>query len=305
MSVRTDASGTGEAAGSDSMYDSDYNDAGSEAAGERPTSASIEEKERPDSAEVDGEWAILEQERQRIEQLTAGWDDPTQIDWGPEDGDTQQEGSVPNQESSGPTYKCTALYSYTAQNPDELSIVENEQLEVVGEGDGDGWLRARNYKGEEGYVPHNYLDVERDEWVPEDDEGNDLTSQISFSSVDYTVDEEPSEQSVGQDTVREAFKPANLDTSRTGETYCIALYDYDATCPEELSFCEGEVIKVLRKVVHDDVDDGWWEGQRGDEIGLFPSLVVEECRENGEPLTPEVISLLISINSSLLFKIHI
>lgn len=49
-----------------------------------------------------------------------------------------------------------------AQNPDELSIVENEQLEVVGEGDGDGWLRARNYRGEEGFVPHNYLDVERD-----------------------------------------------------------------------------------------------------------------------------------------------
>lgn len=34
------------------MYDSDYNDGGSESAG--PTS--LEEKERPDSAEVDGEW---------------------------------------------------------------------------------------------------------------------------------------------------------------------------------------------------------------------------------------------------------
>ena len=73
-----------------------------------------------------------------------------------------------------------------------------------------------------------------------------------------------------------------------GDIYCIALYDYEATCPEELSFYEGDVIKVLRKVVHDDVDDGWWEGQKEDEVGLFPSLVVEECRENGEPLTPEV-----------------
>lgn len=54
------------------------------------------------------------------------------------------------------------VYSYNAQNPDELTIVENEQLEVIGDGDGDGWLRARNYRGEEGYVPHNYLDVERD-----------------------------------------------------------------------------------------------------------------------------------------------
>lgn len=63
-----------------------------------------------------------------------------------------------------------AVYSYNAQNPDELTIVENEQLEVIGDGDGDGWLRARNYRGEEGYVPHNYLDVERD--VPTDTNAN-------------------------------------------------------------------------------------------------------------------------------------
>lgn len=62
------------------------------------------------------------------------------------------------------------MYSYNAQNPDELTIVENEQLEVIGDGDGDGWLRARNYRGEEGYVPHNYLDVERD--VPTDTNAN-------------------------------------------------------------------------------------------------------------------------------------
>ncbi|XP_075230266.1 FCH and double SH3 domains nervous wreck [Lycorma delicatula] len=295
MSVRTDLSGMGEQQGSDSMYDSDYNDAASDlAAPERPP-VEEPENERPDSAEVDGEWAMVEQERQRIEQLTAGWDDPTQVDWGPEDtGEVAPEVVDATQPvpDSGPTYKCTALYSYTAQNPDELSIVENEQLEVVGEGDGDGWLRARNYRGEEGYVPHNYLDIDQDqqEIIPGGTSSYQLTSQISFSSVDYTVDEveEPSEQSVQQDTVREVHKPQQLDLSSAGSTeqYCIALYDYEATCEDEISFSEGQVFKILRKVVHDDVDDGWWEGQIGDQIGLFPSLVVEECRESGEPLTP-------------------
>jgi hypothetical protein len=74
------------------------------------------------------------------------------------------------------------------------------------------------------------------------------------------------------------------------ESYCLALYDYEATCPEELSFTEGKVIRVLRKVVHG-VDDGWWEGELDGRTGLFPSLVVEECREDGEPLTPQVICI--------------
>lgn len=55
---------------------------------------------------------MLEQERQRIEQLTAGWDDPTQVDWGPEGGETIAEIIQPPSES-GIAYKCTALYTYT------------------------------------------------------------------------------------------------------------------------------------------------------------------------------------------------
>lgn len=100
-------------------------------------------------------------------------------------------------------------------------MVESEQLEVLGEGDGDGWIRARNYRGQEGYVPSNYLDIEYP--VAQDEAAQQLStaqasfqlaSQISFSSVDYTVDEEPSEVSTGIDTVREINKPSNLGKLR-------------------------------------------------------------------------------------------
>lgn len=70
--------------------------------------------------------------------------------------------------------------------------------------------------------------------------------------------------------------------------YCVALYDYEETCHEELTFEEGELIKIIARSVHD-VDDGWWMGEMSNgQQGLFPSLVVEECGSNGEPLTPDV-----------------
>ncbi|KAK6628801.1 hypothetical protein RUM43_002617 [Polyplax serrata] len=340
MSVRTDASEMGEPAGSDSYYDSDNFEGTPEKKVDK-TDSDDEERRRHDS-EVD---AMLEQERQRIEQLTAGWDDPTQVEWGTDDH-TETVPSVavsaPVGDSQAPNvYKCVALYSYTAQNPDELSMVESEQLEVVGEGDGDGWLKARNYRGEEGFVPQNYLDVDRSLTVSQGGSSYQLNTQISFSSVDYTVDEEnipgiqeaPCEAVVDTSTAWSAppgeagnwpasteqqapwpdagetgtavdggqwvtdFKAQSGPDSTTsieqefavleeGFHYCIALYDYEATAPEELSFVENQVIKLLKKLPHD-VDDGWWEGELNGKIGLFPSLVVEECRADGQPLTPE------------------
>lgn len=197
-----------------------------------------------------------------MEQMSAGWEDPSQTDWGNEKAESVEPvASSSASASATQTFKCTALYSYTviinclklnaeidkmklfkfqAQNPDELSIVESEQLEVVGEGDGDGWLRARNYRGEEGFVPHNYLDVERD--VPNEPTSNQLTSQISFSSVDYTVDNE--DQDVLPDSVQSPDQVSVISApvqKKSHQMFCIALYDYDATAEDELTFEEGQV----------------------------------------------------------------
>ncbi|XP_033223271.1 protein nervous wreck isoform X2 [Belonocnema kinseyi] len=291
LSVRTDVSGTAENPSSDSFYDSDGDGGSDLTTVERPGSTrssgqqeddSGDDRQRHDSEEVD---ALLEQEKQRIEELTAGWDDPANLDWSKLDEDdsatVQETAEVPSNQQ---IFKCTALYSYTAQNPDELTIVESEQLEVVGEGDGDGWLRARNYRGEEGFVPQNYLDVERESEAQSSltSHGPGLVQQISFSSVDYTIDDHDAVdpdahiQTIAEDSV--------LQNNTETDEFCIALYDYDATCDEELTFVEGEIIKILRKEPHD-VDDGWWEGELRDQRGLFPSLVVEPCAPDGSPLS--------------------
>ncbi|XP_065280343.2 F-BAR and double SH3 domains protein 2 isoform X2 [Dermacentor albipictus] len=200
--------------------------------------------------------------------------------------------------------KCFALFSYEAANPDELSFVEQEEMEIVSEGDGDGWIKARNYKGEEGYIPQNYVEV-----VESQPAG---ASGESFSSVDYRVETsddvdgdtaaaavgaEPEcaqEPSTTEPPAAEAAEPpADFPSTlappgevRLSTTYCRAIYDYEPTCDDELGFAEGQVIRILRTVVHDGVDDGWWEGELDGRTGIFPSLMVEALKITGEPQTP-------------------
>lgn len=60
-----------------------------------------------------------------------------------------------------------------------------------------------------------------------------------------------------------------------GGMYARALYPYEATAEEELTFQEGQLIKIVRKEING-IDDGWWEGEINGKSGVFPSLVVEE-----------------------------
>lgn len=299
LSLRTD----NENPSSDSFYDSDNTE---HEAAPATAKAAVSADTRIDDDDDDSSLADSSQEdadvappssagaQQRVEDFTASWDDPTSVDWGTEDTTSKQThtAAAPAAAVVSPTapaateqiFKCTALYSYSAQNPDELTIVENEQLEVIGDGDGDGWLRARNYRGEEGYVPNNYLDVERD--VPTDTIANQpLATQISFSSVDYTVEsEEQDTQSPDQVSIIAAPPPKPQEPQKPQIEYCIALYDYDASAEDELTFEENQIITIVNKSPHG-VDDGWWEGEIDGKIGNFPSLVVEECDEHGEPFT--------------------
>ena len=66
-----------------------------------------------------------------------------------------------------------------------------------------------------------------------------------------------------------------------------AMYDYDATCEEELSFSEGQLIRILRRD-ENGVDDGWWEGMVNGKVGVFPSLVVEELGASSNQVRGEM-----------------
>ncbi|XP_067136146.1 uncharacterized protein nwk isoform X2 [Centruroides vittatus] len=224
---------------------------------------------------------------------SAGWDDVPPSETTDEAEYPETEIPVENEvQSSSMLIRCIALFNYQAANEDELSFVEQEELEIVAEGDGDGWIKARNYIGKEGFIPQNYVEII---------DGQQLISSIqpapaSFSSVDYYIPEgeaevpppasEKTEETVESAPPQVEVVAASEALEEKKDSYCQALYDYIATCDEELSFCEGQMIKIVNKMVHD-IDDGWWEGEIDGKIGLFPSLVVEEVRSEEGSITSQ------------------
>ncbi|XP_011365727.1 F-BAR and double SH3 domains protein 1 isoform X1 [Pteropus medius] len=143
-------------------------------------------------------------------------------------------------------YSAHVVFGYQAGREDELTITEGEWLEIIEEGDADEWVKARNQHGEVGFVPERYLNFP-DLFFPE-------------SSHDSNNPSEPT-----------AFLAR-------------ALYSYTGQSAEELSFPEGALIRLLPRA-QDGVDDGFWRGEFGGHVGVFPSLLVEELL--GPPGVPE------------------
>ncbi|KAF8655285.1 hypothetical protein AX16_003184 [Volvariella volvacea WC 439] len=83
---------------------------------------------------------------------------PREVDSEDEYQESDQEPSQGASRSSADTETAVALYDFTADGDDELTVKEGERL-VVLEKDGDEWWKCRNARGLEGVVPASYLDA--------------------------------------------------------------------------------------------------------------------------------------------------
>ncbi|KAJ3589682.1 hypothetical protein NHX12_010525 [Muraenolepis orangiensis] len=132
---------------------------------------------------------------------------------------------------------CKVLYSYKSCQPDELTIEEQEMLEVIDDGDMDDWVKARNRGGQVGYVPEKYLQLPS---------SNSLLSMLqSLAALDAR--------------------------SHSSMSFAKALYDYVGQTEDELSFPEGGVIRILSRETRE--DDGFWEGEFNGMVGVFPAVL--------------------------------
>lgn len=64
---------------------------------------------------------------------------------------------------------------------------------------------------------------------------------------------------------------ADDEFEETSIGQCRALYEYEATQPDELSIHEGDIINLYEKQ-----QDGWWQGECAGKIGIFPATYVQE-----------------------------
>ncbi|XP_062308986.1 F-BAR and double SH3 domains protein 2-like [Osmerus eperlanus] len=164
---------------------------------------------------------------------------------------------------------CKVLYSYKASQPDELTIEEQEVLEVIDDGDMEDWVKAKNRTGQVGYVPEKYLQLPS---------SNSLLSMLqSLAALDARS------HSSNNSTEPEMELPLGIVNGDSSVCFAKALYDYAAQTDEELSFPEGAIIRVLSKETHE--DDGFWEGELNGAVGVFPAVLVEDLTcgsENGE-----------------------
>lgn len=192
--------------------------------------------------------------------------------------------------------QCLALYNFQASNVDELNFVEGEQLEIIGDGGIDGWIKARNTSGRIGLIPETYIQAIVDSTLNMSNAPSITYNATGQQDIvaSYTPAEATDQQVVSTYSEADYEIQATLSQSAQlpldGGIWVKALYDYYGTCDEELTFQEGQVIQILRKELHDNVDDGWWEGELNGKIGVFPSLVVEELeprsKVTGSPLRP-------------------
>ncbi|NXG77513.1 FCSD1 protein, partial [Baryphthengus martii] len=177
--------------------------------------------------------------------------DPAEFD-DYEDSDEPDEDDEPGPAARTYPYTCRVIFGYQGCQEDELSITQGEELEIIEDGDAEEWVKARNKAGQVGYVPEKYLLSLGSELGPGAGPPGPSALHRQLSNI------------MAAELVLEP-----------GAWLVRALYDYEGQSPEELSFPEGAIIRVLPRAPGE-VDDGFWTGDFNGRVGVFPSLVVEE-----------------------------
>ncbi|KAM5181861.1 SH3 domain-containing protein 21 [Mantella aurantiaca] len=136
-----------------------------------------------------------------------------------------------------------ALIDFQGQFEDELNLKAGDVIKNVKKTAEEGWLEGEN-NGKRGLFP-----------------------QVFAKEIPSIFLNEN-----GQRFPRSVRKP-NASVQKK-QRWCRAEYSYNPGKPDELELVAGEVLEVL-----EEIEDGWWLGKKGDQVGAFPSNFVQEASE--------------------------
>ncbi|XP_060065822.1 uncharacterized protein LOC132546141 [Ylistrum balloti] len=138
-----------------------------------------------------------------------------------------------------------ALYPYTANFKSEISLQEGEIIKGI-EKDKNGWMKGqRECTGETGWFPAVYVQELNEVAIPM--------------------------RGIVEDT--QVYRQLLVNDSKDQEVICI---EHIAVCPfaaendQDLSFDIGDTVLVF-----DTLENGWWLGCNGDDVGWFPGAYVQ------------------------------
>ena len=143
---------------------------------EEPAVEAQEEENAVENGEWDGNsednvnWAETQEapatEDQENWAANENWAETETEDWGQEGQEESAQAEAPQNDGAkeidpnAEVWKALVLFPFAGQNEDELTVAENEEIDVmVKECDEEGWLMGRNKEGVRGYIPYNYVEV--------------------------------------------------------------------------------------------------------------------------------------------------
>ena len=159
---------------------------------------------------------------------------------------------------------AVVLYDYNSKQDEELTIKKNEKLSVLD--DSRTWWLVRNERGQSGYVPSNYVRLEKKSSGGLMGKLNNMMKRTVASSK-----QEPSDSAATYQQVDLVRTPSQSSAPQGSKNIAIAKYQYDAAREDELSIQKGDHI-----IVEEKEEDGWWKGECRGCSGWFPSNYVEE-----------------------------
>ncbi|KAK5982267.1 NCK (Non-Catalytic region of tyrosine Kinase) adaptor protein family [Trichostrongylus colubriformis] len=155
----------------------------------------------------------------------------------------------------GMSSRAMVKFSYDPRLEDELKLTRGETITVIDKSS-DGWWKGES-NGRTGWFPSNYVEEVADQLHPGANGNDGMNSSVASARSPIAV----------------ISSPAPSTQNKTVLERVVALYSFDASTTEELSFRKGERLDIIDHPSH---DPDWWLARNSvGQQGLVPKNYIE------------------------------